>query len=53
MPQLHLNFHDLPTPETRLWDQLGDEHKRLAVETLARLLTKASLTNSVQEQNHE
>jgi hypothetical protein len=53
MLQLHLNFLDLPTPESRLWDQLDDQHKKLAVETLARLLTKASITDPIQEQNHE
>ena len=42
MPQLNLNFSDIPVPETCLWEQFDDEQKRLVVEILARLLTKAS-----------
>ena len=40
MSQLHLNFIDIPLPETRLWEQLDDEHKRIVIETLARLLVQ-------------
>ena len=42
MPQLNLNFIDIPVPETCLWEQFDDQQKRLVVETLARLLIKAS-----------
>jgi predicted Fe-S protein YdhL (DUF1289 family) len=42
MAQLHLNFLDIPIPETCLWEQLDDEQKRSVVETLARLLVKAT-----------
>jgi hypothetical protein len=42
MPQLPLNFNDIPIPETHLWEQFEDEHKRVVVETLARLLVKAT-----------
>ena len=38
MPQLNLNFTDIPIPETCLWEQLDDEQKRIVIETLARLL---------------
>lgn len=41
MPQLTLNFTDIPIAETCLWEQFDDERKRTLVETLARLLTKA------------
>jgi predicted Fe-S protein YdhL (DUF1289 family) len=41
MPQLTLNFIDIPIAETCLWEQFDDEQKRIVVETLARLLTKA------------
>ena len=41
MPQLTLNFTDIPIAETCLWEQFDDEQKRTLVETLARLLTKA------------
>lgn len=42
MSQLHLFFLHSPVPETRPWDQLDDEQKRIVIETLARLMTQAS-----------
>ena len=42
MPQLILNFIDIPIPETCLWEQLDDDQKRIVIETLARLLVKAT-----------
>lgn len=48
MSQLNLNFTDIPIPETCLWEQFADEQKRIVVETLARLLVKAT-----REQNQE
>ena len=45
MPQLNLNFTDIPIPETCLWDQFDDEQKRIVIETLARLLVNATLNN--------
>ncbi len=54
MPQLPLKFlDDLPLPETCLWEQIDDERKRLVVEKLARLMTKATRTNAPQEQSHD
>jgi predicted Fe-S protein YdhL (DUF1289 family) len=53
MPQLQLNFIDLPIPETCLWEQLDDEQKRIVVETLARLLLKATRTGKHQEQTND
>ena len=50
MPQLNLNFTDIPVPETCLWEQFDDERKRLVVEALARLLNKASRIDPYQEQ---
>ena len=49
MTQLNLNFTDIPIPETCLWEQLDDDQKRLIVETLARLLVKATRTGKHQE----
>jgi phenylpyruvate tautomerase PptA (4-oxalocrotonate tautomerase family) len=52
MPQLNLNFTDIPIPEACLWEQLNDDQKRIVIETLARLLVKA--TGDKQEQtNHD
>ena len=42
MPQLNLNFNDIPIPETHLWEQFDDEQKRIVIETLARLLVQAT-----------
>jgi hypothetical protein len=42
MPQLNLNFIDIPIPETHLWEQFDDERKRIVIESLARLLVKAT-----------
>jgi hypothetical protein len=54
MPQLPLKFlDDLPLPETYLWEQIDDERKRLVVETLARLMTKATRAHEPQELSHD
>jgi len=42
MPQLNLNFHDIPIPETHLWDQFDHAQKQVVIEILARLLVKAT-----------
>jgi len=42
MPQLNLNFTDIPVPETCLWEQFDDAQKRIVIETLARLLVQAT-----------
>ena len=52
MPQLNLNFNDIPIPETHLWEQFDDDQKRVVVETLARLLVKAT-RDQHQEQTNE
>lgn len=52
MSQLNLNFTDIPIPETCLWEQFDDEQKRIVVETLARLLVKAT-RDSPQEQTND
>ena len=52
MPQLNLNFIDIPIPETCLWEQLDDEPKRIVIETLTRLLVKAT-RDAHQEQTND
>ena len=42
MPQLNLNFNDIPIPETHLWKQFDEDQKRVLIETLVRLLVKAT-----------
>ena len=54
MPQLPLKFlDDFPLPETYLWEQIDDERKRIVVEILARLMTKAIRAHEPQEQSHD
>jgi predicted Fe-S protein YdhL (DUF1289 family) len=45
MPQLNLNFHEIPIPETHLWEQFEDQQKRAVLEILSRLLVKATQDN--------
>ena len=45
MPQLNLNCNDLPIPETHLWGQCDDGQRRVVIQTLARLLVKATRNN--------
>ena len=51
MPQLNLNFEDIPIPETCLWEQFDDEQRRIVIETLARLLTQAIRDRSQEQTN--
>jgi len=45
MSQLNLNFLDIQIPETHLWEQFDDEQKRAVIETLSRVLLKATQAN--------
>ena len=45
MPQLNLNFTDIPIPEIHLWEQFDDEQKRVVLEILSRLLVQATRGN--------
>ena len=53
MPQLNLNFIDIPIPETCLWEQLDDKQKRIVIETLARLLVKATADQHQEQSNND
>ena len=53
MSQLNLNFCDIPIPETCLWEQFDDVQKQTVIETLARLLAKASRAEQTQEQTND
>jgi hypothetical protein len=54
LPQLQLKFlDDLPVPEACLWEQFDDEPKRIVVETLARLMTRAARAADRQEQTND
>jgi predicted Fe-S protein YdhL (DUF1289 family) len=51
MPQLNLNFTDIPIPETCLWEQLDDKQRRTVIENLARLLVKATRDRNQEQTN--
>jgi predicted Fe-S protein YdhL (DUF1289 family) len=51
MPQLNLNFNDIPIPETHLWEQFDNEQKRAVLEILSRLLVKAARDNQEEQTN--
>jgi predicted Fe-S protein YdhL (DUF1289 family) len=53
MPQLNLNFTDIPIPETCLWEQFEDQQKQMVIETLARLLLKAAQDSDRQEETDD
>lgn len=52
MPQLNLNFNEIPIPETHLWEQFDAEQRRVVIEILSRLLVQATRDNQ-QEQTHD
>ena len=52
--QTKLSFmDDLPVPKTSVWDQLNDEQKNVAAETIARLMAKIILAKNNQEQKND
>jgi len=51
MPQLNLNFNDIPVPETHLWEQFDDEQRRVVIEILSRLLVQATRDNQQEQTN--
>ena len=51
MPQLILNFNDIPIPETPLWEQFDEDQKRVVIETLVRLLVKATVDRRQEQIN--
>jgi hypothetical protein len=53
MPQLNLNFTDIPMPGSHLWEQLDDDQKQIVIETLARLIIKAARANNRKEQTND
>lgn len=51
MPQLNLNFHDLPIPEAHLWDEFDKNQRQAVIEILVRLLVKATGDNNQEPTN--
>jgi hypothetical protein len=52
LQETNLNLFDLLLHETYPWETLHEEHKRLAIEILGRLIAH-SLRNQNEEKNHE
>jgi hypothetical protein len=52
LQEKNLSLFDLLLDEAYPWETLGDEHKIVAMEILARLIAK-SLRNPDEEKNHE
>jgi hypothetical protein len=53
MPQLNLDFTDIPIPESHLWEQLDEDQKQIVLETLARLIIKAARANNRKEPTND
>ena len=51
MSQLNLNFHNIPIPETHLWEQFDDEQRRVVLEILSRLIAQATRDNQQEKTN--
>ena len=51
--QRTLILFDLLLKEIYVWETLDNEPKALAIEMLARLITRAAADNHTQEENHE
>ena len=51
MPQLNLNFNDIPIPERHLWEQFDEDQKLLVIQTLVRLLVKATQDKHPEQTN--
>jgi predicted Fe-S protein YdhL (DUF1289 family) len=51
MPQLKLNFTNLPLPEGCLWEQFDEEQRRAVIEMVARLLRKATARQAQERTN--
>lgn len=51
MTQLNLSFIEVLIPQSCLWEQFNDEQKRIVVETLARLLLKATAGSEREQSN--
>jgi hypothetical protein len=51
MPQLYLNFTDIPIPETCLWEQFDDQQKQIIIQTLARLHVQTIQNHNLEKTN--
>jgi hypothetical protein len=48
-----LNFLDIASPETCVWQRLDQQPRTKLIAALAQLIAKAALSNKTQEHNHD
>ena len=53
LPQPYLNFLDLPVPEACVWGQLTDQQKSAVIAAIARLMAKAAVATTHQENEYD
>ncbi len=51
--QLYLNFPQIPLPLDGVWEQLSEDDRAAALETLAKLLAKAAMDEEAREKDHD
>ena len=50
---MHLTFLDVPAPEARVWDALGDDQRAVVIDVLARLFVNAAVAHVLPEPRDE
>jgi len=48
-----LNFLDIPSPDTQVWETLENEQRTVAIEVLARLIAQATDPSPKREKDHD
>ena len=51
--QLYLNFPQIRLPLEGIWEQLNEDDRAAALETLAQLIAKAAPAEADQEKSHD
>ena len=49
--QMNLNFLETPGPTQQVWESLDDEQRQAVIDKLSRLITKAALETSINEED--
>lgn len=49
--QLYLQFIEIPVPDTCVWEQLNPEQRAVVVETLMRLMVKATVPDNKEDEH--
>jgi len=51
--QLYLNFPQIPLPLEAVWEQLSEDDQAAALEALAKLIAKTTITETDEEASHD